>query len=288
MESDVIHRLHEALPGASEGERRVAVTLIEDPMRAVALTIVELAQLSGTSPATVARFCRNLGFSGFRQMRVEVAAATSREHADLSRLDLEDDEINPADTLEAVIAKIAYQEEQAIKQTAKNVNREAMAHVVSAITAASRIDIYGFASSAITGQDLQQKLHRIGLIAHNWSDIHLALQSAALMKAPSVAIGISHSGTTVETINALSVAQAAGATTVVITNYPDSPITRNADHVLTTRAREGRFRSGAMASRTAQLTLVDILFVRVAQATYDEMSESLRLTYDAVRSHHTE
>lgn len=285
MNSDVLHRVREALPRASAAERRVALAIIADPMQVLDMTITELAHSCGTSQASVARFCQTLGYTGYRQLRVQVATATGRERAELDRFELDDDEINPTDSLEDVVAKIAYQEARAIEQTAKAVGLTALSAAVEAIGTASRIDIYGFASSGLTAQDLQQKLHRIGLFAHCWSDIHLALQSAALLTPPAVAIGISHSGTTLETNNALAVAHKTGATTIALTNYPESTLAKQADLVLTTRARESRYRAGAMSSRIAQLALVDFLFVRVAQGRYDDVTESLRLTYEAVQDH---
>ena len=73
-----------------------------------------------------------------------------------------------------------------------------------------------------------------------------------------------------------------GARTVALTNFPKSPITAVADLVLTTAARETTFRSGAMASRLAQLTVIDCVFVGVAQRTYDETRAALDVTYEAV------
>jgi len=100
-----------------------------------------------------------------------------------------------------------------------------------------------------------------------------------------VAIGISHSGLTTETIHALTVAGEAGAMTVAITNSPESPIADAADSVLTTQARESTYRIGAMSSRIAQLALVDFLFVRVAQRRHAEVAAPLRRTYEVTASH---
>ena len=97
-----------------------------------------------------------------------------------------------------------------------------------------------------------------------------------------VAIGISHSGTTIDTVQALTEAGRQGARTVAITNFPRSPI-GFADHVLTTAARESTFRSGATASRLAQLTVVDCLFVGLAQIRYTDSKSALETTYEAVR-----
>ena len=133
------------------------------------------------------------------------------------------------------------------------------------IEAATRVDIYGQGPSGLAGLALQQKLLRIGTVAPCWTDPHLALNSAALLTPGAVAIGISHSGTTVEVNQSLATARAAGATTIAVTNFPDSPLTGHADVVLTTTVRQMRWWSGIMSSRIAQLAVLDCLFAIVAQ-----------------------
>jgi len=55
-----------------------------------------------------------------------------------------------------------------------------------------------------------------------------------------------------------------------------------------TAGRETTFRSGSMASRIAQLVLVDCLFAAVAQRSYDEAIERLRSSDAEVSSRHGE
>jgi DNA-binding MurR/RpiR family transcriptional regulator len=74
---------------------------------------------------------------------------------------------------------------------------------------------------------------------------------------------------------------------VALTNFPRSPLGRSAELVLTTAARETTFRSGAMSSRLAQLTVIDCVFVGVAQRTYPETRRALDVTYRAVRGRRT-
>ena len=52
------------------------------------------------------------------------------------------------------------------------------------------------------------------------------------------------------------------------------------------RRHSGRVTSsGAMSSRIAQLALVDLLFIRVAQRRYDAAAQSLRVTYESIQDH---
>ncbi|HEY9365470.1 MAG TPA: MurR/RpiR family transcriptional regulator [Agromyces sp.] len=285
MSANVLTAVRDALPRLSSSEARVAEAIIADPTLVVDLTITDLAIVCGTSLSTVARFCQTVGYSGYREFRMEVASAVSREAAERDRFGLADSDISPDDSADDVLAKIAYHEVLAIEQTVAGLDTTALDAVVDAIDAAGHVDLYGFGASGLTAQDLQQKLARIGISAFCSVDIHLALVSAALRKKKDVAIGISHSGLTTETINALAAARDSGATTVAITNSPESPIVEFADFVLLTRARESSYRMGAMSSRIAQLALVDFLFVRIAQRRHGDVAAPLRRTHEVTESH---
>lgn len=283
--TDVFVTLRQRLPTLSKAERRVAEAVIEHPSLVVESTITQLAAACDTSPASVARMCRAAGFGGYKEFRIIVAAANSREQAARELFKVADAEISPTDSIADLVAKVAYQEARAIEETAREVDVTALDAVVSAIRSAPRIDIFGAGSSGLTAQDLQLKLHRIGIPGFCWSDAHLALTSAAITTPGSVAIGISHTGATLETNQLIELAHSRGAVTVAITNYPDSPLGIAADHVLTTSARESGFRTGAMSSRLAQMAIVDFLVVRLVQQDFAAASESLHSTYEAMQDH---
>lgn len=266
-------------------EQRVADMILSDPGRVVDLSITELAALCSTSVATIVRFCQALGYAGYGELRRELASTRGREEVSLRRFGVSDAEIEPDDDARDVLAKTAYHEAHAIESTASSIDIVTLDAVVEAVATADRVDIFGVGSSALAAVDLQQKLHRIGLISFCHSDIHLALTSAALLTERSVSVGFSHSGLTIETVDSLSTARASGAATVAVTNFPASPIADNADHVLVTSASETRYRPGAMSSRIAQLAVVDFLFVRLVQRLYGPAVPSLQLTYNAVQTH---
>ena len=115
-----------------------------------------------------------------------------------------------------------------------------------------------------------------------WTDTHMALTSAAMLGPEDVAIGISYTGTTLDTIDPVRVAKANGALAVALTNHPRSALAGVADLVLTTAARETTFRTGAMTSRIAQFTVVDCLFALVAQRNFEETVDALERTYAAI------
>ncbi|MYR46519.1 MurR/RpiR family transcriptional regulator, partial [Streptomyces sp. SID5910] len=191
------------------------------------------------------------------------------------------------DPIGDVVAKLAYDEQQTLADTAAGLDTVQLGAAVAALAAARRTDVYGIGASGLVAQDLTQKLLRIGLIAHAPSDPHLAVTNAVQLRAGDVALAITHSGSTGDVIEPLRAAFERGATTVAITGRPDSPVTQYADHVLTTStARESELRPAAMSSRTSQLLVVDCLFVGVAQRTYEAAAPALAASYEALAHRH--
>ena len=273
-------RIRALAPSLAPAERRVAERVLADPAAVAASTITSLAKECETSETTVIRFCRAVGFTGYPALRLALAAENGRGDADDSR-DLTGD-IAADDDLDKVVAKIAFADARAVEETAQQLDLDALHAVIDALVGARRVDVYGVGASGFVALDFQQKLHRIGRVAFAWTDPHMALTSAALLTPDDVAVAISHTGATRDTIDALKKAQEAGATTVALTNFPRSPLAQLGDHVLTTAARETTFRSGATASRLAQLTVVDCVFVGVAQRTFETTQHALEVTHDAV------
>jgi DNA-binding MurR/RpiR family transcriptional regulator len=268
------------IPDLAPAEQRVAAAIVDDPAGAAAKTISELAMQCRTSGTTVIRFCRAMGLPGYPELRLALAAAA--QAANVHGWHDVGSDIGPRDTVGQVIEKITHADARAVAETGAQLDTEALGAVVDVMVKAHRIDVYGIGASALVALDLEQKLHRIGQIVHAWPDSQSAVASAALLESGDVAIGISHTGTTPGPIDGLAEARRRHATTIAITNFPGSPISRVADHVLTTAVQETTFRSGATASRIAALTVVDCLFVAIAQRNYKQTLRVLERTDSAL------
>ena len=284
----VLIRVRGAVPNLRPAEQRVAAAVLADPAGVSESSITALARQCDTSETTVLRFCRAIGLAGYPDLRLALARAAQEEEVEQASNGPVSTDISPTDSLADVVATITHADARAVEDTAAVLDLAALESAIDAIVAAPRIDIYGTGASALVGHDLHQKLHRIGRISFAWSEAHLALTSAAVLGPDDVAVGISHTGTTIDTVDAIRVAREQGARTIVVTNFARSPIAAVADLLLVTAARETTFRSGAMASRIAQLALVDCLFAGVAQRSYDDSIAALKRTYAVVRSRHGE
>lgn len=278
----VLVRLRALLPDLTPVEQRVAAHFLADPAGTAELSIAALAARCSTSTASVVRFSRRLGYEHYRDLRLDVTREATRETLETAGLPAASGDIDRDDSLADIVAKVSQAETLSISDTVAALDVEALAAAVRAVSDARRVDMFGVGASAVVGLDLQRKLVRIGHNALEWSDSHAAWTSAATLGPDCVAVAISHSGATQDTVEFLAIARSSGATTVAITAHASSALALRADLVLTTSARETPFRSGALGSRIAQLMVVDCLFIGVAQASYDASMEALRRTYVAV------
>ncbi|WP_194765161.1 MurR/RpiR family transcriptional regulator [Microbacterium sp. UFMG61] len=266
---------------------RIARVIAQTPSIVVDSTITELASTCETSVASVIRFCRAIGIDGYATLRRAVAAELGRESAQFRASSGFGSEISAADSLRQATAKIAALELLAIEETIAALDYDALARAVEAVDIADRIVLFGVGASGLVAADLGQKLLRIGRLAVVASDSHEATAVAALGSRRSVAIGLSHSGTTRETVTFLQSARSAGSVTIAISGNAASPFVADADHALLTHAREPRLRAGAMVSRIAQLAVVDCLFVGIGQRRHDATVDALQRTSQATQPLHT-
>jgi len=283
----VLARVRAKLPEFTGALQRVAEHILSDPAGAARATIVELAERSGTSPATITRFCRAMDFEGYADLRLGIAAETGRMArsagwtVDIGR------EIQPTDPLSRVLGQIMAADTQAMHDTAALLDLAEVERAAAAIALASRVDIYGASGSALVGGEMQFSLHRIGVAAWAWTDVHNGLASAALLRTGDVALGISHSGQTRETIEMIAEAGSHGATTVALTSFPRSPLAELADIILLTASQATTFRPDALSARHPQLVVLDLLYIAVAQRTHDRAHAAFQRTAQAVAGHKT-
>ncbi|MBF9066942.1 MurR/RpiR family transcriptional regulator [Streptacidiphilus fuscans] len=266
--------------------RRVADAVLAEPRIVLDRTITELARTCRTSETSVVRFCRTIGFTGYAPLRIEMATELASETARFGPEAGYGSDITPTDSLADAVAKISTAEIVGIQETAASLDIALLDRIVQRVAGARRVLAFGIAASNAGAHDLTQKLLRIDIDAVSFTDAHEALVPAALLGPRGVAIGFSHGGRTRETVAFLRTARQSGAYTVAVTNAAATPLEAQADATLRTAVRETRFRSGAMASRIAQLTVVDYLFVGAARYDHDRSVASLERTHAATRTLH--
>ncbi|HZG54984.1 MurR/RpiR family transcriptional regulator [Paenibacillus sp.] len=279
--SSIVHSLRERASSFHPKERTLAAYIVEHPLEATRLSITELADRSGTSAATITRFCRALRFDGFAEFKLKLA----EELAAPAEGQPTYQDIVAGNSLERIVGAMEANHLRSIADTTRLLDVGTLQRAIDALHAARRIDLYGVATSGIVAQDAYQKLIRIGKEANAFSDPHLQITSASNLGPGDVAIGISYSGETIETVDALRCAKTQGATTISLTKYGVNALSSAADIALFASSLEEGMRRGDMASRIAQLHVVDILFTGLVSSRFDAYVPRLERTYWNVKQY---
>ncbi|WNI15033.1 MurR/RpiR family transcriptional regulator [Actinacidiphila sp. ITFR-21] len=270
--------IRSALPRMSGSLRKVGESVLADPVAATHGSAAELGRRTGTSQATVTRFCRALGLDSYQQLLIELAQEQGRSEAAEPPSAALGPRIGPEDDLEHVIGVVAEADLRALRHTAELLDRTALEQAARALAGARRIDVYGVGGSGIVAHETQARLFGIGCAAHAWTEVHAAETSAALLTPSDAVVAVSHSGTTREVLEPLRLAADRGASTVALTGDPRSPIAQAAGVTLTSFSGETSFRRGNFGTRHSVLLIVDCLYARVAQLTYERATASIALT----------
>lgn len=264
--------------------RRVGEAILADPGAAAHWTIDVLADRSGSSQASVTRFARAFGFDGYTKLRVALASEAGRaEQANWGNGFSHD--IGPEDKLDAAVTMMAADDARQVQETAVGLDLAALEAVAERIGQASRVLLFGAASSGHVARLGAAQFREIGIPAWGHTDTHEALSHAALLGPGDVAVGFSHSGRTSEVLEAATEAAAHGAAIAAITSFPRAALAGIADHVLLTGAREATVRRGSLTVVHSQLFVIDALYVATAQRTYERTTEGFRRTQQALDSH---
>ncbi|WP_405951231.1 MurR/RpiR family transcriptional regulator [Streptomyces prunicolor] len=284
--TDVTTLIRTELPRLAGSLRKVGELILEDPAAVTHCSAAELGRRTGTSQATVTRFCRAVGLDSYQHLLIELAQERGRgEVSDWGTAEIGPD-ISPDDDLERVVQVVGSADLRAVQQTIDRIDLDAVERAATAAARARRIDVYGTGGSGAIAQETETRLFRIGCAVRGWTEVHAATTSAALLTPADVAIGISQSGSTRETIEPFELAKERGATTIALTSDPRSALARTADIRLISSSSATSFPTGIIGARHSVLVLIDCLYVRIAQLSYQRASASLALT-DHIAGEHT-
>lgn len=272
--SATLARLRSAQPGLTPALERIASYAIRHPDRVIYQTVTQLADASGASEASVIRFCHDLGYEGFQDFKLSLAV-------DLASNRAAEPQAGPPRSTSDLIELVVDEAQSAVTDTGKLIEPEQIETAARRILAARRVDVYGVAASGIIASYFHYKLVRLGLPGSWFSDPHMASMSAVSLAGSDVAIAISSSGSTVDTVKALGRAEASGAFTIAVTNLPRSPLTAHARLVLVAANPESPLTGGAATSKLSQLLLLEVLFNVIVRLD-PERSSTIHGTAEAV------
>lgn len=256
--------------GLSKTEKKAADYLLNCRENLKELTLEKTALNAEVSQSTVLRFIKALGYHGFKDFKYELAGSEREEYSKF----LYGFPISSQDTIRDVPAKIIATTIGQIKGTIRSITPEILEQTVQAITQAKKVAVYYVENSSCTAQDLVTKLMYLGIHCYSYEDAYMQRVSAANLSEGDVAIGISYSGYSQNTVDAMEIARNAGAKTIAITNFEHTLLEKYSDLVLYNSNRQFLY-GNAIFSRVSQLLVVDMIYISILLSDYEKYTEKL-------------
>lgn len=274
----IFSSIHSKYNNLTNTEKKVADYVLEHTRSVVYMSITDLADACNVGESSIFRFCKSLSYKGYQEFKIALAHSITVEN-EIPQLT---DQILMDDTTEAVASKVLSTNVSALNETYNLIDIQKINEAIDWLIAAERVSFFGVGSSLITAMEAKIKFMRITNKTECLMDSHLQMMSAALMTSRDVAVIISYSGSTKDSIEVAKKAKERGAKVISITRFEKSPLTSHSDLTLLCGANEGPLQGGSLSAKISQLYLLDILYVEYFKNTSEQSIINKETTASAV------
>lgn len=255
-----IQHIQNNYPHFTNAERKIADLLIKEGDELIYATMSDIKEKAEVGDATIIRFSQKLGYSGFTELKIQMAKDNLKSQRAEAKHDTHSELYNSL--------------VKTLTDSHQMVNDAALQQAVSLIQKARMIYIFGVSSSGNVASILENMFLRVGIRSNAVMDAHRQTHVASVLGADDLVIAFSLSGLTIDIHSALKIAKSNSVPIIAVTNHQDSPIGRQADVVLQTAFEEfingssvngilsQLFVCGALINTFEQQTNIDALQMR--------------------------
>lgn len=280
-DDNAIIRITDSYYQLTTSEKKLANFVVANGTSAQQMSISEMAAECGVAEATISRFCRRLGYSGYSAFKLAIAGVAGRSAP--SPLN---GEILAEDSMEDMCSKLANANIDAITETQNLVRPADIMAAADAIVAADKVICMGQGSSMLMAQEAAHLFSTAFSGFFAVIDSHVQAVTVAQLTERDLILYFSYSGSTKELMDLLRIAKARKVKVLLITRYPNSPGAEMADIVLQCGAIESPLQIGSVPARMAQLYLADILFSEVCRRDLEGCRRRRERAADALSEKH--
>lgn len=282
QKKSVLSMLSTGIHSFGQTEQKIGAFILKESPRIVDMPIQQLAAESQVSEATIVRFSRKLGFSGYSELKLILATELMMQsEVDVYQdIDIDEEPINILKKLSKISAK-------ALNDTIKVIENQEIVNAVTLLDTArqNRSKIYLIASggSQIITRDLHYKLMRLGISSVFHENSHIIFEAIVDSGANDVAVVVSSLGQSKEVWDCVEVLKRNQTKIILLTQFGNNRVIQNADVCLLTSNVENNLRLGSIASRLVHLQIIDMLFAALSLKRYDEIRGNLKKVKDTFR-----
>lgn len=281
---DIQHRI-QGCEHLTTADRALAQTILALKDRLSALSIDDLARASNTSPAAVSRFCKKIGLSGFKDLKLEIARSEVKA-ADVEAVDVDYPFL--ADDSPRLIAhsfKSLYN--LVVSDALSCLDFAELYKCARLIGHARHVQIFTHSHNAHVARTFQGRLLRIGLYASVPDAEEEQRIAAASAQHGTIAIVISYSGRATFLARVLPILRRQGIPVIFIGSEAGVHLNPGLTHYLRVSDKEDpQERISQFASHIALQYVLDVLYGCVFTLDYDDNVAFLKRTTPCVDDRH--
>ncbi len=266
-----------------KSEKRVADVLLSNDFDIVNSSIEDLAKKADVSQPTIIRFANALGYKGFKEVKKLLMAERLKNEGKVERANVLSFSVNENDKLVDTPAKVITTHIKHLEDLLKNLSSYELLKAIDSIINARNIVLFAVENSSCVADDLKTKLTYMGFTVIYNSDPYLQKIDARNLNKDDVAIGISYTGVSKITVDALFSAKKAGAKTICISNVENAMINKYADIILATGSEQYLY-GNAIFSRCTQIAVIDMIYTGILITDYEKYSKRIEVKSQEIKS----
>lgn len=271
-------RIRSLYASFSEKEKRLADYILNHPEKIIHGTITQIAADTQLADSTVFRFCKRIQYNGFQDMKIALASEHTETLQDIH------EHVSVDDDSRTIIRKVFESNMKTLEDTLTVLDETQFKQAIGVLLHANRIELFGFGGSNVIALDGYHKFVRTGLSVSAQIDAHMQLMSASQLTSADVAILISHTGHSKDILELVDIFKQNNVPTIGITSFTQSPLNDQVDYALHTLSEETDYRSEALSSRIAQLSLLDALYVSIMMQIEEKGKASITKVRKAIQN----
>lgn len=255
-----------------EAEKKIADFMMENKAAVVDMTVGELARASGTSDATVSRFCRRCGFKGFQNLKLALAREVLEEEQKDLNVSNDIDRADISQSLQNILANKVTE----LTETVNMMDPGNLEQILTKLERARMVQLAAVGNTIPVAMDGAFKLNQLGIPAVTGEVWETQAAYTFNLGPEDVVLIISNSGMSRRLKSIAEGAKENGCTVIVITNNPESPLARISDYRIITATREKLLTEEFWFSRVTATAVIEILYLLLLSSKKDAVEHIRR------------
>lgn len=282
MRPNIINDITDQYNSFTKSGKKLADYIFANQSSAQYMSITSLSENSGVGEATITRFCKSLGLSGYNDFKLALAKAGVSNNRDaLSELG---EDISGDDTLSNMCKKLYLADVSALNETLNLLNEDNVLKAVDYISKADHVFCFGQGGSNVMAKEAWARFATATNKFIHIEDAHMQAMASSICSENDIILFFSYSGATKDLLDTLAPAKKKGAKIILITHFSKSPASSYADIILLCGSNESPLQSGSVAAKIGQLFIIDYLFFAYCRSNAASCSKNLDATAQAISS----